>query len=254
MELVHGSTPEELAAQMEAAEADLVLFNEMPCGPWLASQQDFEIEAARSSVQLHEELLARLAARRRGSALLTRPRLGRQRLVNEAVLVREGTVHAFHAKSRLPEEAGFYEQSWFEAQPMLAQTATFEDMRLGALICTELMFTELACQLARNGCNVIVAPRCTGGADNWLIAGRMAALASGCYVLSSNRSGHAPDGQRFGGGGFIIAPGGEVLAVTTPQQPVVSVTIDLNLVRAAQADYPCYLTLAPELAPGTVAN
>ncbi len=249
MELLHGSTPDDLVNRMEAVDAELVLFNEMPCGPWLASQQTFDAGAARASVQLHEEMLHTLAAHSKRAAILTRPRLGERRLVNEAVLVRKGEVQPFHCKSKLPQESGFYEQSWFEPQPGGAQTFAFDGLQLGALICTELMFTDMSCQLARAGCDVIVAPRCTGGIENWLVAGRMAALASGCYVLSSNRVGHGRDGQRFGGAGFIIAPGGEVLGVTTPDKPVVSAVIDLRRVRSAQAEYPCYLTLGRGLAP-----
>jgi len=71
---------------------------------------------------------------------------------------------------------------------------------------------------------------------------RMAAIVSGCYVLSSNRSGTDARGQAFGGCGWIIDPAGELVAQTSPDDPVVSHEIDLELVRRAQREYPCYVS------------
>ena len=47
----------------------------------------------------------------------------------------------------------------------------------------------------------------------WDAAARMAAIVSGCYVLSSNRVSYgARSGQRFGGHGFAYSPAGDLLA------------------------------------------
>jgi N-carbamoylputrescine amidase len=70
---------------------------------------------------------------------------------------------------------------------------------------------------------------------------RMAAIVSGCYVLSSNRAGRDSRGQTFGGSGWIINPNGDVVAKTSPDEPVVSHEIDLKLVERAHRQYPCYV-------------
>jgi predicted amidohydrolase len=49
---------------------------------------------------------------------------------------------------------------------------------------------------------------------------------------------------QFGGEGFVYAPTGELIAQTSAVDPVAIVEIDLELVKEAQADYPCYV---PEL-------
>jgi N-carbamoylputrescine amidase len=70
---------------------------------------------------------------------------------------------------------------------------------------------------------------------------RMAAIVSGCYVLSSNRSGADSRGQIFGGRGWVVDPEGEVLAQSSATAPVVFHEIDTEWVARAQKDYPCYV-------------
>ena len=91
--------------------------------------------------------------------------------------------------------------------------------------------------------NVILVPRAVGKASlaRWLVAARMAAIVSGAYVLSSNRSGVDTNGQRFGGRGWIVDPEGELLAQTSETTPVVSVEIDLDIAARAKSQYPCYV-------------
>jgi N-carbamoylputrescine amidase len=73
-------------------------------------------------------------------------------------------------------------------------------------------------------------------------AAAMAAIVSGCYILSSHRA-PAGDGRdsNFGGRGFAFSPAGELLAETSPSSPPVSVEIDVARVAEAQHSYPCYV-------------
>src|SRR5262249_31330806 len=121
--------------------------------------------------------------------------------------------------------------------------ATAGNLGMGFLICTDVMFNEHARHYGRNGAQVILVPRATGRESlaRWLVAMRMAAIVSGCYVLSSNRTGTDSRGQVFGGLGWIIDPSGEVVAQTSASTPVAFHEIDTNVVRQAQADYPCYV-------------
>jgi N-carbamoylputrescine amidase len=80
--------------------------------------------------------------------------------------------------------------------------------------------------------------------ESWKIAGAMASLVSGAYVVSSNRIGRAKGGTQFGGGGFAYAPRGQLLAVTSAAHPLMTLELDPNESASAQSDYPCYV---PEL-------
>ena len=51
----------------------------------------------------------------------------------------------------------------------------------------------------------------------------MAAIASGAFVISSNRA----EDQWFGGRGLVIGPDGDVLASTSSLAPFATVAIDL---------------------------
>jgi N-carbamoylputrescine amidase len=64
---------------------------------------------------------------------------------------------------------------------------------------------------------------------------------SGAFGISSNRSGTDALGMRWGGLGWIIDPDGEVLATTSEDEPVATVTVDLLDAERAKATYPRYI-------------
>lgn len=104
------------------------------------------------------------------------------------------------------------------------------------------MFNEHARHYRRQGAELIVVPRATGRTvEVFLTAGAMASIVSGCYVVSSNRVGHGSNGPVFGGKGFACGPGGNVLAMTSQEEPVSVITIEVEQVRSKQAGYPCYV-------------
>jgi N-carbamoylputrescine amidase len=83
-------------------------------------------------------------------------------------------------------------------------------LRIGVLLYTELMFNEWARHYRRQGAHVIVVPRASGASGKWDTAA-MAAIVSGCYVLSSNRASQVNDpDSSFGGRGFVYSPTGEL--------------------------------------------
>ena len=87
-------------------------------------------------------------------------------------------------------------------------------------------------------CSVATIVRDT---NRWEAAGAMAAIVSGCYVVSSNRVGPGRGEVRFGGNGFAFAPDGTCIARTSAAQPVVSIEIDPERVVRQRAEYPCYV-------------
>ena len=111
------------------------------------------------------------------------------------------------------------------------------------LLCTEAMFNEHARAYGKQGTSLIVIPRASGvDTKSWTIAGAMASLVSGAYVVSSNRVGLSRGGTLFGGVGFAYAPQGELLALTAPANPVQTFELDPGVPPRAQLEYPCYVT------------
>jgi N-carbamoylputrescine amidase len=148
-----------------------------------------------------------------------------------------------HAKTYFPDEPGFFEAQWFHPTPRDFTPYQLGETKIGFLICTELMFNEWARYYGRKGCHLIAVPRATEktSVERWLIALRMAAIVSGAFVLSSNHVGIGPSGVNFGGAGAIISPEGEVLGVTSFDEPFITIEVNLQEAEAAKKKYPRYV-------------
>jgi N-carbamoylputrescine amidase len=230
------------ARRVERAQPDLTLLNEMPFGPWTSREPHFDEHAAARSIEAHAAALPAMS-QLPGAVIGSRPIRGGDRLANEGFLLAAGRYHAVHQKQYFPQEDGFFEGAWFCANRAGFESFEHAGVRFGMLLCTELMFNEWARHYRRRGVHVIVVPRASGKASEaWHTAARMAAIVSGCYVLSSNRaSPHPDDTPQFGGAGFAYAPSGELLQETSDGQPFAVVRIDRHLVERSQRGYPCYV-------------
>lgn len=232
-----------LCAAVRREGPDLLLLNELPFGPWVAAGPKFDRDEWERSVDAHRMGMHRLGELGSGAVALTMPTVRNGKRLNEAVVWSKRGVTPVHSKQYFPDEEGYYEARWFQGGGRHFVTSRAGGLKCGFLICTELMFNEHARRYGRSGAEILLVPRATGGGslERWLVAMPMAAIVSGCYVLSSNRSGTDGRGQTFGGAGWIVSPAGEVVARTSRENPVVSCEIDLKRVKAAQKDYPCYV-------------
>lgn len=59
---------------------------------------------------------------------------------------------------------------------------------------------------------------------------------SGCFVASANRRSY--ERADFAGASWIVSPEGDILAETTADAPIASVTIDLREATTAKQTYP----------------
>jgi N-carbamoylputrescine amidase len=157
------------------------------------------------------------------------------------VWTKEGGFQGVHTKQFFPNEEGYYEARWFEPGGRHFHVVPAGPVEVGFLICTEVMFNEHARHYGRSGAHIIAVPRATprGTTRRWLVAMQMAAIVSGCYVLSSNRSGVDSKGQKFGGTGWVVDPIGDMMTQTSATSPVVYYELDTELVARAQREYPC---------------
>ena len=234
-------------SRVRREEPDVLLLNEMPFGPWIAAGEQPDRSLIAQSQRLHQQGIADLHELGVPTVLGTRAADHGGRNVNEAFIwTEEKGVVGVHTKQYFPDEGGFYEARWFEAGDRHFRTANASALRVGFLICSEVMFNEHARHYGRRGAHLIAVPRATPGGSlgRWLVALRMAAIVSGCYVASSNRGGTDSKGQRFGGCGWIVDPNGEVVAQTSAATPLASYDLDFDFAARAQREYPCYI---PEL-------
>ncbi len=160
-------------------------------------------------------------------------------------MLEKGIVRALHRKQYFPNEPGWFESEWYAGDASGFGVAEVLGLKLGVLVCTEAMFNEHARTYGKQQASLLVIPRASGtNIEPWKIAGAMASLVSGAYVVSSNRIGRSKGGTQFGGGGFAYAPQARLLTVTTPANPVGTLELDPKEAAFAQRGYPCYV---PEL-------
>src|SRR5258706_7615340 len=216
---------EELIAYVRKQKSDLVLLPELPFYPWIGTTSQFDAQVWQVAQEAHEAMMQRLTELAPSVVLGTHPLIeGGLRLNRGFYWTSTGGYHGVHDKYYLPNEEGFYERCWFDRGRRDFTLARVQDMAIGFLICSELMFNEWARYYGRQGANIIAVPRATGGHERWVVAARMAAIASGAFVISSNRA----EDQVFGGRGLVVGPDGDVLASTSRQAPFATVAIDLS--------------------------
>jgi N-carbamoylputrescine amidase len=227
------------------ARPDILVTNELPFGPWIAESAVFSEDAAHLSCRHHESGLGGLIDLDLPAVISSRPVSNGNRLANEAFVLQKGVVRPLHRKQYFPNEEGWFESEWYSGDDSGFQVAEVLGIKVGVLLCTEAMFNERARAYGKQGASLIVIPRASGvNIESWKIAGAMASLVSGAYVVSSNRVGKSRGGTQFGGGGFAYAPQGQLLAVPSSANPLRTLELDPRVSTRAQGDYPCYV---PEL-------
>ena len=148
-----------------------------------------------------------------------------------------GAPAALRCKHFLPDEPGAWEARWFARGEADFPAFRSGDLAFGINICTELWALETYAGYAAQGVQAILSPRATAAStiDKWLAIGRVAAVRSGAYSLSSNR---VDPTSTYGGGAWIIDPDGRILAATNAEAPFATADLDLAAPAAARATYP----------------
>jgi len=234
---------ERLVDHARRASPDLIVLPEMGFSRWFAVEKGGDPAVWDAAVAAHEAWLERLGDLAPATAVASRPLETGGRRVNEGfVWDQDRGYRAAHHKYYLPEEEGYWEASWYERGDGRFEVIDAAGATIGFQICTDMWFTEHARAYGRAGAHIIACPRVTerSTVEKWVVGGRAAAIVSGAYHLSSNKT---PDGRAkdFGGWGWVIDPDGEVVAFTTPEEPFVTVDIDLERAERAKSTYPRYV-------------
>lgn len=244
-----GQLPEYLAAlasHVATSGSELLLLPEMAFSEWLAADRTADADRWNAAVETNRRSIDRLDTLGAPFVVGTRPIVdasGSRR--NEAYLwtAATNTATAVKQKHYLPDEPGYWEASWYDQGPKSFPTAPAGGAVIGIQICTEMWFLEWARHYAREGADLLCIPRATphGTIDKWIAGGRVAAVCSGAYSLSSNLWYPEEAAADCGGVGWISDPEGHVLATTDLDHPFATAEVDLDVARLAKSRYPRYV-------------
>ena len=237
---------ERLVAHVKAQRSELVLLPEMPFCPWFAGTPVFDDSVWQSAVASHDAWQPRLKELAPATVLGTRPVNYRRQRLNEGFSWSQETGYTIaHHKYHLPNEDDFWEAAWYQPGDGSFTPVQCADAMVGFEVCTELWAMENARLYGKEGVHIIVTPRATPKAslEKWLVAGRATAIISGAFSLSSNHVSTERDSLHLAGQGWIITPEGEVLGLTSREQPFVTAEIELNAAELAKSTYPRYVLL-----------
>jgi N-carbamoylputrescine amidase len=237
---------EQLKAHLDAHQPELLLLPELPFCQWIASEKNINDGAKIQSIALHEQWLGRLDELNAKYIVYTRPVIAGDKFFNTAFVYQKGAGHTkLHTKTYFPEEPHFWEETWYDAEEGKPfEALQLDGFKIGAMLCTEMWFTQYARQYGEQDVDILVCPRATGkgSVPQWVRCGQTLAIISGAYCLSSNKSGAGTNGFQWGGNGFIAQPmDGELLGVTTADGKFVTREIDLGRSKGAKVDYPLYV-------------
>ena len=227
-----------LARHVKQESSDLVLLPETPFSGWIFAYPKFDMKVWREAVGQHDAWMERVHELGATAVLGSRLTGSGERRFNEGFAWSRGRLTLSHRKRYLPDEPGFYESRWYGRGGKRFSTFDVEGWRAGFLICSDLWSMENARSYGKRGAGLIAVPRCTGlSTDKWLAGGRAAAVVSGAYCASSNRTGERGP-AKFGGLGWVVDPDGKVLATTSRQEPFVTVEMDEATAKKAKKTYP----------------
>jgi N-carbamoylputrescine amidase len=236
---------EELASHVRSEQSRFVLLPEMPFSCWLAATPELDQQAWMESVAAHDLWMERLEELGEVTVAATRP------VSTDGVNLNQGFlwdpkngVQAVHTKHYLPDEEGFWEASWYSRGSEGFSPAEAGGLEVGFMICSELWFLQHARDYGKKGVQLLACPRATlaESVDKWIAGGRVAAVVSGAYCLSSNFSGPAGQSGEWGGSGWIIEPEeGQVLGTTSRETPLLTLDIDMEVAESAKQTYPRYV-------------
>lgn len=229
-----------LSRHVRRESSDVVLLPEMPFFYWFCAAPKFDPAVWKEAVGGHRLWVERLSELGAPVVLSSRPvDRGGRRLNEGFVWTRKGGARGVHFKSYLPDEAGYYEASWYERGARRFRPFEVEGWKAGFMICSDLWSMANARGYGKRGVQLVAVPRATGerSVGKWVAGGKVAAVLSGAYCASSNRTGSRGEAT-FGGRGWVVDPDGEALGLTSRSRPFVTVDIDRARADGAKRTYP----------------
>lgn len=126
--------------------------------------------------------------------------------------------------------------------------AEIDGVRVGAMICYDIRFPELARTLALAGVRLLVVPAewPHPRLEHWRTLLRARAIENQMYVAACNRVGSS-NGTDFFGHSMIVDPWGEIVAEAGEEETILTAEIDLDLVEEVRRRIPVFEDRRPAL-------
>lgn len=235
---------ERLAAHVKTVQSDMILLPEMPFSPWFAWSPKYEPKIWENAVRAHQEATSMLEQLAPAIVCGSQPAGKKGKRLNEAFIWDSTSgFRTAHTKYYLPNEAGYWEASWYKRGDGDFEPVTAGDVYLGFVICTDLWFFQHSRSYGKKGVHLIACPRATPRStlNKWLAGGQAAAVVSGAFTLSSNKISKEGENADLGGQGWIVGPNGKVLGLTSHEHPFLTLDLDLTKAEKAKETYPRYV-------------
>jgi N-carbamoylputrescine amidase len=212
----------DLVDHVHDANSALVVLPDMPFCSWFAASDRFDTNVWKQAVHAHDEWEHRLHELGPAIVLGSRPvDFGNERYDDGFLWEEPSGMLSVHTKSYLPDVDGAREGSWYDSATGEFVPIEVRGLRIAMLIGREMWAPR---GYEAETCDVLSILRAGDSAPFADSLERAQALAkhAHAYSLSSNRSGN------FGGQAWIISPEGNVLGLTSADQPFLSMDIALQ--------------------------
>lgn len=241
-------TSERLIREAAANGAQLVVLQELHCGPYFCQTEDIAMFDLAEPIPGPSTDRFSAISSELGIVLVTSlfekcmPGL----FYNTAVVLEaDGSIAGIYRKMHIPDDPGFYEKFYFTPGDLGFRPVDTSVGRLGVLVCWDQWYPEAARLMALAGAEMLIYPTAIGWdplddddekarqQDAWLTVQRGHSVANHLPVLTPNRIGHECDptdtskGIEFWGHSFITGYQGEVLSqANDTDETVIFATLD----------------------------
>jgi predicted amidohydrolase len=238
---------EQVIAEAASTGTDLVVFPELSLSGYTIGDLKEDI-----SIPPDDERIVKLAraATKGAGVLLGFPEAQAHGLhiYNSAAYYEDGLLVHVHRKLFLPNYATFEERKHFlPGQSSRAFPIMGGRLRAATLICNDAWQPQLAYVATQDGALILLVPACSAQSmfpekydsrSYWRGITRFYGRMFQLYVVFVNRVG-TEGSLRFWGGSHVVDPWGEVIAEADEyQEQLLTVDIDLSLVRRRRRDIP----------------
>ena len=245
-----------------AAGAQLVILQELHCGPYFCQAEDTSMFDWASPIPGPDTEVFSEAARKHGVVLVSS--LFEKRAPglyhNTAVIFEnDGSIAGIYRKMHIPDDPAYYEKFYFTPGDLGFQPIQTSVGKLGVLVCWDQWYPEAARLMALAGADLLIYPTAIGWEstdpadekhrqhDAWFTIQRAHAVANGLPVITVNRVGHEPDwtgvtnGIQFWGQSFVAGPQGEVLYLApSDKEETTVVEIDRSRTETVRRIWPFF--------------
>ena len=195
-------------ASCTAAGAQLVVLQELHCGPYFCQAEDTSMFDWASPIPGPDTEVFSEAAREYGVVLVSSlfekraPGLYHNTSV---VFEKDGSIAGMYRKMHIPDDPAYYEKFYFTPGDLGFQPIQTSVGKLGVLVCWDQWYPEAARLMALAGAELLIYPTAIGWEstdpadekhrqhDAWFTIQRAHAVANGLPVITVNRVGHEPD-------------------------------------------------------------